>query len=273
MGDKPFYIGESLMYSPVLLAETASQAIGAVARIMQMSTAISLSVEIIQNDQNLQISCITIHAWNGPVYIFDLLSGGVAMVNGPRGLRALLECPTIMKIVFNCQDIAQWLWKSFKIRLGFAADAAIAYKMFENIEDSEKLNANEFSKKIENTEIPFWENIKEEITVKNNKDFWKQRPLLYHMHSYLSGYVILLIKGWDDVRGYLNDEQVYQIFQNTQQMLAKIYPALKNEGYERTENYSKFEFKSNLNNFTLDRISVEYVLNKILNQPGTEPLK
>lgn len=62
MADKPFFIGESMFSFPVFISETLDQANNSIIKIIQMSTLISVSAEIVKINKEIQISCITIQA-------------------------------------------------------------------------------------------------------------------------------------------------------------------------------------------------------------------
>ena len=264
MVEKPQHIGESMMFSPVYWAETYKQANFAVNKISHNTSVFSLVLTTLKEDSSEKIALVTIFYWGGPVYIFDVLKGGKALVNSQRTLKSLLESPNIMKITYDCKSVAGALKREFNIDLNYSADVRFALEVLEG--PSENLDLFEFCLRVTQFEIPFYEDVTEESS--SNQNYWKERPLLYHMHSFLSGMASLIFKAYFDIRVYLTNEQVEAILRKSMMAVKgqeEEPPPIPSEALIEVPGHS-FVFESSLPNFKFDNVSLQYVLEKAVKE-------
>jgi hypothetical protein len=248
--------GNSIFGSPVYILDTPDCWQPAIKSIQQKWKFISMIAEIVSNTDPPEISVISTYCLNGPVYIFDLLSVGIE--TSRKLIKQITESKEIFKVVFNLEELANWLWRGLQCKVSYVVDALTAYNISSELVLTHKISISNFCSWIGKVSIPFMQDILQESS---NPLYWKRRPLIYIMQCYLSGTVSVLMKAWLDIRVGLSDDQVHSIFNLSEDTAARVageIPVLE----------TKFQppviiFKSLLANFSFDKLSIYQAFDKV----------
>lgn len=250
--------GNSLFGSPIYILDTVDSWTIAIKSIQQKWRFISLTAEVLSNTDPVEISILNAYCLNGPVYIFDFQS--VGHQSAKKLIKGIIENKEIFKVVFDLEEIGTCLWKNCQCKLLYTIDTLIAYNISANLAMSHKIHISNFCSWIGKVNIPFIQEISQEIA---NPDYWKRRPLIYIMQCYLSGTVSVIMKSWLDIRVGLNDEQVHSVFNVSKDIMGKICGESINIMPKSPDR--PFVFSSCLNKFSFDKLCIDTAFDKVVN--------
>lgn len=161
----------------------------------QKQTVISVDCEGINLGVRGQLTLVEIGTTRGEAFIFDLMACPDIVLDG--GLKSLLECEHVIKVIHDCRNDSINLYTQFAIKLRNVFDTQSAHAVLQ-CQDSGKpvykvknVSLNNLCE-IYNAPInPMKDHLKN--IYRRDQKYWARRPLTKDMILYAAGDVLVLI--------------------------------------------------------------------------------